>query len=125
MPLYEYRCDACKRLVTVLTRSFSPPEGVACDRCGGTKVHRLLSKVTVLRSEESRLDALADSAGEAGLDESDPRQVASWVRKMGHEFRDDLGPEFDEMVDKMEAGEAPDEGEAGGLGESNLGEDDT
>lgn len=113
MPLYEYRCNACKRLVSVLSRTFSPPASVACDRCGSTDVRRLLSRVTVLHSEESRLDALADSAAAADLDESDPRKVAGWVRKMGREFREDLGPEFDDVVDRMEAGDMPAEDDEG------------
>jgi len=118
MPVYEYRCRSCHRLVTVLTRTYSPPASVTCEHCGSTDLHRLLSRVTVLRSEESRLDSLADSA--AGLDESDPRSLGRWMRQMGSEFRDDLGPEFDEMVDRLEAGELPDEGD----GETELGEDD-
>jgi hypothetical protein len=32
---------------------------------------------------------------------------------MGSRFGEDLGPEFDEMVDRMEAGEMPDEGAVG------------
>lgn len=123
MPLYEYRCNACKRLVSVLARSFSPPSTATCDRCGSTDTRRLLSRVTVLRSEEGRLDALADSAAAADLGESNPRAVADWVRKMGHQYRDDLGPEFDEVVDRMEAGELPGEGETEG-GESDMGEDE-
>jgi len=70
---------------------------------------RLISKVSVLRSEESRLESLADPSSLAGLDENDPRSLARWMRKMGREMGEDLGPEFGEMVDRLEAGESPED----------------
>jgi hypothetical protein len=68
--------------------------------------------VSVLRSEESRLENLADPSNIAGLDENDPKSMARWMRKMSSEMGEDLGPEFDEVVDRLEAGESPEEIEA-------------
>jgi hypothetical protein len=31
------------------------------------------------------------------------------MRKMGREMGEDLGPEFDETIDRLEAGESPEE----------------
>jgi hypothetical protein len=63
------------------------------------------------RSEESRLDALADPSSLAGLDENDPKSMARFMRKMGREMGEDLGGEdFDQMVDEMESGKEPDDG---------------
>jgi len=72
--------------------------------------------VAILKSEESKLESLADPSSLAGLDENDPRSLARWMRKMGREMGEDLGPEFDEMVDRMEAGESPEDIE-GSMGE--------
>lgn len=62
-----------------------------------------------MRSEESRLEGLADPSSLSGLDENDPRSLARFMRKMGQEMGEDLGPEFGEMVDRLEAGECPEE----------------
>jgi len=35
--------------------------------------------------------------------------VARWARRMRDEMGEDMGPEFDEMVGRMEAGEMPDD----------------
>jgi hypothetical protein len=70
---------------------------------------KLISRVAILRSEESRLESLADPSSLAGLDENDPSSLARWMRKMGSEVGEDLGGEFDEMVDRLEAGENPEE----------------
>jgi putative FmdB family regulatory protein len=108
MPLYEYRCNDCRRRITLL-RSFSDTSTPCCPRCQGEDLTRLISKVTVIRSEESRLESLADPSSLGDLDENDPRSIARWMRKMSAETGEDMGPEFDEMVDRLEAGESPEE----------------
>jgi len=70
---------------------------------------RLVSRVAVVRSEESRREDLADPSNLAGLDENDPKSLARWMRKMSQEIGEDLGPEFDEVVDRLEAGQSPEE----------------
>ena len=109
MPIYEYGCYDCRKRVSVFFRSFSEVETkeAACPRCGGTHLKRLISKVAVLRSEESRLENLADPSSMAGLDENDPKSIARWMRKMSSEMGEDLGSDFNEVVDRLEAGEDP------------------
>ena len=68
MPLYEYRCNGCHRRVTLL-RSFSDSSAPLCPECQSRNLTRLISRVSVLRSEESRLESLADPTSLAGLDE--------------------------------------------------------
>src|SRR5256885_394400 len=114
MPIYEYRCLDCGRYQSVLVRTFSEPTDLQCPRCQGAHFRKLVSRFAVLRSDESRLDDLADPSSIGDVDENDPRSVARWARKMGDQVGEDLGPEFDEMVDRMEAGEMPDE-EMGGM----------
>jgi len=114
MPIYEYRCNDCRRRVSVLWRTFAEVEGNTpqCPHCGGTNLTRLVSRVAVVRSEESHLEDLADPSNLAGLDENDPKSIARWMRKMSKEMGEDLGPEFDEVVGRLEAGESPEEIEA-------------
>ncbi len=111
MPIYEYRCHDCRRRVSIWWRTFSEADtGAArCPRCGGQKLTRLVSKVRVIRSEESRMEDLADPANLGDLDENDPRSIARWMRKMSDEVGEDIGPEFGEVVDRLEAGESPEE----------------
>ena len=114
MPIYEYRCTACKRKVTVLTLRASEAVDARCDRCGSDKLTRLMSRFALLHSEDERVDDLADPSSAGDLDESDPRSMARWMRKMGKELGDDVGDDFDEMVDEMEAGGGADEEDSGG-----------
>lgn len=115
MPIYEYRCAACGKKTTVLTLSVKAAVEPTCRHCGGADLRKLVSRVAVRRSEESRLESLADPSSLAGLDESDPKSVARWMKKMGREMGDEAGEDFDEEVDRaME--EAGREGEGAGPG---------
>lgn len=108
MPIYEYRCQSCRRRISLL-RSLSDESPPRCTACGSQELKRLISKVALLRSEESKLESLADPSSLSGLDENDPKSLARWMRKMGREMGEDLGPEFDETIDRLEAGESPEE----------------
>jgi hypothetical protein len=73
-----------------------------------------MSRFAMGRSEESRLDALADPSNLSGLDENDPASMARWMKRMGHEMGDEVGggSEIDEMADEMAAGgSAADDGD--------------
>ena len=73
-----------------------------------------MSRFATVKSEEARLDALADSSSLGDLDENDPGSVARFMKKMGREFGDDMGEDFDAAVDEAMT-------EADG-GESNTGD---
>ena len=68
-----------------------------------------MSRVRVVRSEGSRLDDMGDLGALPDLDENDPKSLGRWMRKMSSEAGEDLGPEFDEVVGRLEAGESPEQ----------------
>jgi hypothetical protein len=51
---------------------------------------------------------MADPANLAGL-EDDPKALAHMMREMGSEMGEDLGPEYDEVLDRLESGQSPEE----------------
>jgi putative FmdB family regulatory protein len=130
MPIYEYRCATCGRRSQHLFLTFSAAAAATptCPHCGGTELRRLISRFATLKSEEARLEELADPSSLGDIDENDPRSVARWARKLGEQMGEDLPPEFDEMVERMEHGEMPDdlEGEGGKTGDedSDVGDSD-
>jgi len=68
--------------------------------------------VRVAKSDTSRADALADNFNDpsalAGL-ENDPQAMGRVMRKMGKEMGEELPPEFNEVVDRLEKGQSPEE----------------
>ena len=116
MPIYEYECAECRRRVSVLIRSMAAAAAPACPRCGGTALTRVMSRFSTPKSEDARLESMADAGSFGDIDENDPASVARFMKKMGKEFGDDLGEDFEGAVDEAmaEAGDASDEG--GGSG---------
>ncbi|OGP79775.1 MAG: FmdB family transcriptional regulator [Deltaproteobacteria bacterium RBG_16_49_23] len=100
MPIYEYRCEECGKIsefLVIRTDEASIPQ---CKRCKSKKMSRVLSRVRVIRSEESRMESLADPSRWGGIDEKDPKSMAKWMKKMGKEMGEDMGEDVDQMVDE-------------------------
>jgi putative FmdB family regulatory protein len=118
MPIYEYECHGCRKRVSLLVLRPSAAEPPTCPRCSSSALSRLMSRFATVKSEDARLDALADSASLGDLDENNPSSVARFMKKMGRELGDDLGDDFESAMDEaMAEGEAAGEGD--GAGESS------
>jgi putative FmdB family regulatory protein len=100
MPIYEYRCQDCRKRTTVLLLSIKQAAPTVCQHCGGTNLERLLSKFASPKSEEARLDALADPGRLGGLDENDPAAMARFMKTMGKELGEDIGDEVDAAMEE-------------------------
>jgi hypothetical protein len=55
------------------------------------------------------MESLSDPSGLPDLDESDPRSLGRWLRRMSREMGEEMPPEFDEVVDRLESGQSPEE----------------
>jgi putative FmdB family regulatory protein len=109
MPLYTYRCLNCRRRFEIfMSYSDYGTKPVHCIHCQSDQVQRRIGRVRVARSEESRLESMADPSALEGLDD-DPRALGRMMRQMSSEMGEELGPEFDEVVDRLEAGQDPEE----------------
>ena len=124
MPIYEYRCNRCRSRVSVFQRRVGAPAIVSCSRCGSDDLTRLISTFAVVRGEEAIFESMEDDDSLfAGLDENDPKSMAAWARKMSSRFGEGSDAEFDEMLDRMEAGEMPDEFDEGEGEDSSFDEE--
>jgi len=125
MPIYEYECVSCQRRTSFLTMRVSEPVEAVCNHCGGTEMRRLMSRFAMPKSEDARLDALADPSNFGDLDENDPKSVARVMRRMGQEMGDEFsGPEFDEAIAEIESGGGGEDDSGPGGGDSGGGSDD-
>jgi putative FmdB family regulatory protein len=111
--MYDYRCQACGKRVSIYqTYKAYGVETVHCPSCGSEDLSRILQRVRVARSEGSRLDAMGDPSAWGDVDENDPRSMARMMRQMGSELGEELPAEFNEVVDRLESGESPEDIEA-------------
>lgn len=130
MPTYPYRCLNCKKRFDIfMTYAEYGTLPVSCPHCGDSNVTRRISTVRITRSADSMLDNLDDPSSLDGL-EDDPKAMGQMMRRMGAELGEELGPEFHEVVNRLEAGQSPEEieaalpdlgeGDSGGLDEAGL-----
>jgi len=110
MPTYDFIClDCSQRFDVFLTFSEYGKKKVVCSHCGSDRVRRRMTKVRIAKSGESRMESMADDvSGFEGL-EDDPKALGRMMRKMGKEMGEELPPEFDDVVDRLESGQSPEE----------------
>ena len=112
MPTYDFVCTNCsQRFDVFLTFNEYGKTRVKCVHCGSLNVRRRMTKVRIARSEESRLEGMADESDLDGL-EDNPRELGRMMKKMGREMGEEIPPEFDDMASRLEAGQSPEEIEA-------------
>ena len=108
MPYYDYRCSDCgRKLRYFFTYKEYDTAEPTCTHCGSKNVQRLINRVALAKSEESRIDAMDPEKMMASLDENDPRSMGHFMRTMSKEMGEDMGDEFNEVVDRLEKGESP------------------
>ncbi len=107
MPVYEYRCNNCRRRVSVYLRNLATPP--KCPQCGSEDLSRLFSTIAVRGTyKDVYEDILSDRQLTGGLMRNDPRALAEWNKRMSRGMEDETSaPEYEEMLERMEHGEMP------------------
>lgn len=97
MPIYEYRCAECHKRSSFLVLSRSTESSLRCSHCQSLRLERLLSRFASPKSEEARMESLADDSALAGLDENDPGSMERLMKRMGNEMGAEAGDDLEAM----------------------------
>lgn len=110
MPAYDFRCKNCRHYFSLTFAGYSEIDQAqpSCPKCGSSDLSRLIRRVAFMSGEEAHMERLADPTRLAGLDEDDPRALGRFMREVASTTGEDMGSDFGEMVDRLEAGESPD-----------------
>jgi putative FmdB family regulatory protein len=112
MPTYDFRCLDCgRRFEAFFTFADYGKKKAVCPQCCSQNVTRKIGRIRIARSEESRMSQLEGMADPNRLEslENDPRELGRMMRTMGSELGESIGPEFDEVVNRLEKGQNPDQ----------------
>jgi len=126
MPIYEFYCNECHMIFNFFSGSVNTEKRPKCPKCKKVKLERQMSVFAVSKNrgeeddmpmpdmDESKMEqAMNLLAREAEhMDEDDPRQAANLMRKLTDMTGLDLGPGMEEALNRMEAGEDPEQIEA-------------
>ncbi len=109
MPIYEYVCKKCRHKFSVLVRGAGEASNAACPRCHCVETSRVFSTFSVRSKTDKDVyeEILGDEQLTRGMLSGDPTALARWNKKMSQGLEQESGPEYDEMLERMEAGETP------------------
>jgi putative FmdB family regulatory protein len=109
MPIYEFRCNRCKKEFSQLFVNIKDANKIRCKFCNSRDLVKLLSSFSVHQTEESRL-ANFDTSKRRGDDfYQDSRNIGLWSKKRMKEMGIDLGPKMDEIVERGRTGKILDD----------------
>ena len=118
MPLCEYLCQQCSKQFTFLAGVISDNKDARCPRCGSDDLKKLMSRVARGRSDDDRMEAMAEKLETRDLD--DPRDLRRFAREMGREMGaetgEDMSAEMEELIEADARGELDEDGAGGGMG---------
>ena len=108
VPVYEYRCLNCKKKYSALIGMTAEPDDEKCPHCGANQGARLVSRFARHRTEDDRVDEMADGLEMMGEPDS-PSKMREMVREMGKAMDEDMGDDMEEMFEADMEGELDDE----------------
>jgi putative FmdB family regulatory protein len=123
MPIYEFFCDSCNVIFNFFSQRVNTAKKPDCPRCGKLQLERRISTfATIGKAREEGGDPLAgldetkmERAFESlmreaeHINEDDPKQMASLMRKFTSQTGINLGGSMEEALSRMEAGEDPEQ----------------
>ena len=102
MPIFEYKCDDCQKTISVLILNYESQKNLHCPHCKSANLNKIFSRFASPKSEEARMESLADPAKWSSLDENDPNSMVKLMKKMGKEMGEELGEDYDQMIEEAE-----------------------
>ena len=98
MPVFEFRCGDCGVKFSALVGMTAERDDLSCPKCSSKNASRLVSRFARLRTEDDRIDEIADGLEGMG-DPDSPAQMRRMVREMGKAMDDDVSDDIEEMLE--------------------------
>ncbi|SVD32094.1 uncharacterized protein METZ01_LOCUS384948, partial [marine metagenome] len=101
MPIYEYLCTPCEKVVNLLFRSYEEANKITivCPSCGKRDLRRLMSASSISGGNNSN--------PKPKISANDPHSLAQTMRSSMQKSGQDYGNEFKEVAHRLEKGEHP------------------
>lgn len=123
MPIYEFFCQDCNVIFNFFSSTVNTEKRPDCPHCGKKELQKMMSTfATIGKAEEGGDDPFAgmdeskmEQAFEGlmrdaeGINEDDPRQMATLMRKFSDKTGLSLGDQMEEALSRMESGEDPEQ----------------
>ena len=122
MPIYEFYCSDCNTIFNFYSKRIDTETRPACPRCARTDLEKQVSMFATIGKaseeddqmagiDESKMEQALDSLmrESEGINEDDPKQMATLMRKFTERTGINLGDNMEEAISRMEKGEDPEQ----------------
>ncbi|MGB3224582.1 MAG: zinc ribbon domain-containing protein [Desulforhopalus sp.] len=123
MPIYEYYCDRCNVIFNFYSSRVNTAKIPACPKCDKKELTKQISNFATIGKareesddqfaglDESKMEHAFESLMREAehINEDDPKQMASLMRKFTSKTGLHLGDSMEEALSRMEAGEDPEQ----------------
>lgn len=110
MPIYEYVCKNCGRKIDMLVMNKKMEISTCCSYCSSHSLVRVPSTFAAHKTEAQRIAEFDLRSQRSNDFYKDDRNVGLWARKRLNQLGVDLGPGFEESLERARSGNLP-EGE--------------
>ena len=102
MPIYEYNCSDCNKIVSILFLSISEANNDEnlCPDCGKKNLTRVLSGVSVLKGKSD-----PKTTKPAKSYNNDSKSLSDTMKRENSKSKQDYGDDFKEVAHRLEKGE--------------------
>jgi putative FmdB family regulatory protein len=98
VPIFEFRCQACNHKFATLVGMVAENSDTSCPKCKSSITSKLVSRVAKFRTEEGRIDEMADRL--ETMDEPEAgSQMRDLLRELGKASDDDVSDEMEDMFE--------------------------
>ncbi|MFQ6028545.1 MAG: FmdB family zinc ribbon protein [Dehalococcoidia bacterium] len=104
MPLFEYRCEDCQQVNTLLVYSWTKETDHACSSCGSGKLNKMVSRFSFRRSWGDSLNWVPSGETLRDVNEDDPAHVDQFMGRIKHEMGGQVTSDFEEMRREAQSG---------------------
>ena len=123
MPIYEYRCEDCQHVNSVLVYSWSKDTDRSCARCSGSNLNRLVSRFSFRRSWGDSLNWVPGGEALTDVNEDDPASLDRFMGRVKQEMGGQVTGDFEEMRREISHGPRSFDSPAGGGHDHSHGPD--
>ena len=105
MPVYQFTCLNCKKKFekTISYQKYGKT-AISCPRCQSENVQRIIKSARMNLSQDFTESFLDDPVSFSQM-ENDPQAIGKTMRKMSEQNAEEMEPEFNEVVERLEKGQ--------------------
>jgi len=104
MPIYEYCCESCQGITSALILTPDEEKNLSCRYCRSQQIVRILSSYAVHKTNAQRVAEFNPKTPKGNGFYNDDRNVGLWAQKRLNQLGVDLGPQFNETLEKARSG---------------------